>query len=58
MRKRPDYRRELVQAAEDAAARILTEERTGVTYPYVKTVALLRKAWLEGHAAAKKEKDK
>lgn len=55
MKRRPDYRRELVQAAESAAARILTEARTGSIYPFFETVKLLREAWLAGHAAAKKE---
>ena len=52
---RTDYRRELVQAAESAAVRILTESRTGVLYPHDKTVRLLREAWLAGHKAAKQE---
>jgi len=51
-----DYRRELVQAAESAAVRILTEARTGVLYPHVETVKLMRQAWLAGHKAAKEEK--
>jgi len=53
---RADYKRELVQAAESAAVRILTETRTGVLYPHNETVRLMRKAWLEGHKAAKEEK--
>ena len=51
-----DYRRELVQAAESAAVRILYESKTGVTYPHVETVKLMRQAWLAGHEAAKGEK--
>ena len=53
---RADYRRELVQAAESAAVRILTEARTGVLYPHTETVKLMRQAWLEGHKAAKEQK--
>ena len=53
---RADYRRELVQAAESSAVRILTEARTGVLYPHNETVRLLREAWLAGHKAAKREK--
>ena len=53
---RADYRRELVQAAESAAVRILYESKTGVTYPHVETVKLMRQAWLAGHEAAKGEK--
>lgn len=53
---RADYRRELVQAAESAAVRILTESRTGVLYPHTETVKLMRQAWLEGHKAAKEQK--
>ena len=53
---RADYRRELVQAAESAAVRILTESRTGVLYPHAETVKLMRQAWLEGHKAAKEQK--
>ena len=56
MKSRSDYRRELVQAAESAAVRILTEARTGVLYPHDRTVRLLREAWLAGHKAAKREK--
>lgn len=52
---RADYRRELVQAAESSAVRILTESRTGVLYPLNETVRLLREAWLAGHKAAKQE---
>ena len=52
---RTDYRRELVQAAESSAVRILTESRTGVLYPHNETVRLLREAWLAGHKAAKQE---
>ena len=58
MRNRVNYRRELVQAAESAAARILLDARTGVLFPQVETVKLLRAAWLAGHEAAKKEKGK
>ena len=53
---RANYRRELVQAAESSAVRILTEARTGVLYPHNETVRLLREAWLAGHKAAKQEK--
>ena len=53
---RADYRRELVQAAESAAVRILTEARTGVLYPHNETVKLMRQAWLEGHKAEKEQK--
>jgi len=53
---RADYRRELVQAAESAAVRILTEARTGAMYPHGETVKLMRQAWLEGHKAAKEQK--
>ena len=53
---RTDYRRELVQAAESSAVRILLEARTGVLYPHFETVRLLREAWLAGHKAAKQEK--
>lgn len=53
---RADYKRELVQAAESAAVRILTESRTGVLYPHNETVKLMRQAWLEGHKAAKEQK--
>ena len=52
---RANYRRELVQAAESSAVRILTEARTGVLYPHTETVRLLREAWLAGHRAAKQE---
>lgn len=45
-----------MQAAEKAAARILIESRTGALYPHFETVKLMRKAWLAGHEAAKKEK--
>ena len=58
MKKRPDYRQELVLAAELAAARILIDARTGARFPHHETVKLLRQAWLDGHAAAKKEKEK
>ena len=51
-----NYRRELVQAAESAAVRILYESKTGVMYPHVETVKLMRQAWLAGHEAAKGEK--
>lgn len=53
---RADYWRELVQAAESSAVRILTEARTGALYPHFETVRLLREAWLAGHKAAKQEK--
>ena len=56
MKSRSNYRRELVQAAEKAAARILIEARTGALYPHFETVKLMQKAWLAGHEAAKKEK--
>ena len=52
---RADYRRELVQAAEQAAARIYYETQTGSRFPLVETVRLLREAWLAGHDAGKKE---
>ena len=52
---RTDYRRELVQAAESSAVRILTEARTVVLYPHFETVRLLREAWLAGHKAARQE---
>ena len=52
---RADYRRELVQAAEEAAARIYYETQTGLRFPLVETVRLLREAWLAGHDAGKKE---
>lgn len=52
---RADYRRELVQAAEQAAARIYYETQTGARFPLVETVRLLREAWLAGHDAGKKE---
>jgi hypothetical protein len=55
-KSRSDYRRELVQAADSAAARILAEARTGVLYPHVETVKLMRQAWLAGHKAAKEKK--
>lgn len=55
MRKPRNYRRELVQAADDAAARIFHTARTGALLPQAVTVKLLRDAWLAGHAAAKKE---
>ena len=54
-KSRADYRRELVQAAESAAVRIMTEARTGVLFPHTETVRLLREAWLAGHKAGKKE---
>ena len=53
---RADYRRELVQAAESAAARILLDSPIGGCFPQVETVKLMRQAWLEGHKAAKEEK--
>ena len=57
MRKyRTNYRRELVQAAESAAVRIMNDARTGVLFPVNETVRLLREAWLAGHKAAKREK--
>ena len=52
---RANYRRELVQAAESAAVRIMDEARTGARFPLNETVKLLREAWLQGHQAAKKE---
>ena len=52
---RADYRRELVQAAESAAVRIMQDTRTGVLFPHTETVRLLREAWLAGHKAGKKE---
>ena len=55
MKTRADYRRELVQAAEEAAARIYYETQTGSRFPLVETVRLLREAWLAGHEAGKKE---
>ena len=55
MKRCPDYRRELVRAADEAAARIYHEARTGVLFPHTQTVKLLKQAWLAGHEAAKKE---
>ena len=53
---RADYRRELVQAAESAAVRILLDSPIGGCFPQVETVKLMRQAWLEGHKAAKEQK--
>jgi len=55
MKKQANYRLALVQAAESAAARIYHETRTGVRFPMVETVRLLREAWIAGYEAAKKE---
>lgn len=52
---RADYRRELVQAAEQAAARIYDQTHSGARFPLVETVRLLREAWIAGYEAAKKE---
>lgn len=49
------YRTELVLAAEQAAARIMVEHRTGALFPHHQTIKLLRAAWLEGHKAARQE---
>ncbi|MGI9143638.1 MAG: hypothetical protein ACR2IJ_10670 [Fluviibacter sp.] len=49
------YRQQLVLAAEEAAARILVEHRTGALFPHHQTVKLLRAAWLAGHKAARQE---
>jgi hypothetical protein len=54
-RSRADYRRELVLAAEQAAARIMVEHRTGALFPQHQTIKLLREAWLAGHKAARQE---
>lgn len=56
MKYRSDrYRRELVLAAEQAAARIMAEHRTGALFPQQQTIKLLREAWLAGHKAARQE---
>lgn len=55
MRKPRSYQRELVWAAEEAAAHIFHSAKTGALLPHTLTVKLLREAWLAGHAAAKKE---
>ena len=53
-----NYRRELVQAAESAAVRIMDQAKTGVLFPVNETVRLMRQAWLAGHEAASKENKK
>lgn len=56
MKSRSDYRKELVEAAADAAVRLLDSDRTGVRWPFNATLNLLERAWLEGHKAGSKPK--
>lgn len=56
MKTKADYRRELVQAAAEAAVRIMDSDRSGLRWPVVATLDLLQRAWMAGHNAAKQEK--
>lgn len=56
MKKRLDYRDELVRRASEAAVQLLDDSRLGVRLPTVVTLELLRRAWLAGHEAAKLDK--
>jgi hypothetical protein len=58
MKTKAEYRKELIKAAASAAVRLLDSNRTGVRWPMNATLNLLERAWLDGHAAAKKENDK
>jgi hypothetical protein len=55
-RKRLDYRDELVRRAAEAAVDLLDNARIGVRLPTVVTLELLKRAWLEGYEASKKDK--
>ena len=54
MKSRSNYRKELVEAAAEAAVEIMQTDRTGLRWPVVATVALLERAWMAGHAAGVK----
>ena len=56
MKNKTEYRKELVEAAADAAVRLLDTDRTGIRWPVVATLALLERAWLAGHSAGAKPK--
>lgn len=56
MKSRFEYRKELIEAAADAAVRLLDSDRTGVRWPFNATLNLLERAWLDGHKAASKPK--
>ncbi len=58
MKTKAEYRKELIKAAANAAVRLLDGNRTGVRWAVNATLNLLERAWLDGHAAAKKEKEK
>ena len=55
-RKRLDYRDELVRQAAEAAVDLLDNARIGVRLPTVVTLELLKRAWLAGYEASKKDK--
>lgn len=56
MKKKLDYRNELVVRANEASVSILAKARTGAVFPLMPTLELLKKAWMAGHEAAKEEK--
>ena len=56
MKSRSEYRKELIQAAAEAAVRIMDSDRSGLRWPVVATLDLLQRAWMAGHNAAKQEK--
>lgn len=56
MKSRSEYRKELIQAAAEAAVQIMDSDRSGLRWPVVATLDLLQRAWMAGHNAAKQEK--
>lgn len=54
MKSRSEYRKELIQAAAEAAVEIMDRDRSGLRWPVVATVALLERAWMAGHEAGVK----
>jgi flagellar biosynthesis/type III secretory pathway protein FliH len=49
MRRAPEYRSALTEAAEKSAASILARARTGAQLPTLVTLAILQKAFEEGY---------
>lgn len=58
MKSRSEYRKELIQAAAEAAVRIMDSDRSGLRWPVVATLDLLQKAWMAGHLAAREQEKK
>jgi hypothetical protein len=56
MKTKTEYRKELVEAAANAAVRLLDNDRTGVRWPFNATLNLLERAWLDGYKTASKPK--